>query len=143
MRAAVAAENRLNELFAAALAARRHAYAPYSGFAVGAAALGRDGRIYGGCNVENASYPIGTCAEGGAIAAMVAGGCTGLAAMVVVADGPTLIAPCGACRQRLREFGEDGTPIHLARPTGIERAATVADLLPVAFGRQNLGSTVA
>lgn len=121
-------------LLAAALAARAHAYAPYSGYAVGAAVLAEDGRVFAGCNVENAAYPVGSCAEAGAISAMVAAGGRRVAAVLVVASGPELVAPCGACRQRLREFAADDVPVHLASPDGIGHTARLAELLPRAFG---------
>ncbi|WP_375459369.1 cytidine deaminase [uncultured Enterovirga sp.] len=126
--------SQIETAFRAALAARRHAYAPYSGYAVGAALLTDDGAIFAGCNVENASYPVGTCAEAGAIAAMVAGGARRISAMVVVADGDELVAPCGACRQRMMEFADPEAVVHFARPGGIERSCDMADLLPMAFG---------
>ncbi len=125
-------------LLDAACAARRHAYAPYSGFPVGAALLAEDGRVFAGCNVENAAYPVGTCAEAGAIAAMVAGGSRRFAAMLVVADGPEVVAPCGACRQRMVEFAAGGALVHAARPGRIEWTCRVGDLLPGAFGSHNL-----
>lgn len=128
----------LDSLFAAALAARDQAYAPYSRYQVGAALLDERGRLHAGCNVENAAYPVGTCAEAGAIAAMVAGGGRRIVAMLVVADGPALVAPCGACRQRICEFAADATPVHLANLDGIGRTMSVAELLPAAFGPDNL-----
>ena len=128
----------LDMLFAAAVAARANAYAPYSGYAVGAAVLAEDGAIYAGCNTENAAYPVGTCAESGAIAAMAAAGARRIAAILVLADGPELVTPCGACRQRIREFATEATPIHLADPSGVRRTLTLGDLLPHAFGPDNL-----
>ena len=128
----------LDELFRAALAARNSAYAPYSGYQVGAALRDETGRIHAGCNVENAAYPVGTCAEAGAIAAMAAGGGRRIGSMVVVADGAALVAPCGACRQRIREFAADEIPVHLADLNGIGRTLSVAELLPHAFGPDNL-----
>jgi cytidine deaminase len=126
------------DLLPAALAARARAYAPYSQYRVGAALLADDGRIYLGCNVENAAYPVGTCAEAGAIAAMVAGGARRIAAIVVAAEGPALVAPCGACRQRIREFAADDVPVHLADTEGRSLTLSVAELLPHAFGPENL-----
>lgn len=124
----------LDALLAAARQAQGRAYAPYSGFAVGAAVLAEDGRVYPGCNVENAAYPVGTCAEAGAVAAMVAGGSRRIEAVLIVGPGPDLIAPCGACRQRIREFAGPGTLIHLAGPEGVGRTCRIDDLLPMAFG---------
>lgn len=131
----------IDSLFDAAVAAREHAYAPYSGYCVGASLADESGRIFAGCNVENAAYPVGTCAEAGAIAAMAAGGGRRIAAILVLADGPDLVTPCGACRQRIREFAGDATPVHLADPTGVKRTVTLGELLPFAFGPDNLGRT--
>ncbi len=128
----------LDELFAAARAAQAKAYVPYSGFKVGAAILGSDGRIYAGCNVENAAYPTSVCAEGGAVAAMVMGGCTQVSAVLVVGDGPELCTPCGNCRQRIREFAKPATPVHVAGPEGLRRTFTLDELLPASFGPDNL-----
>ena len=91
------------ELFAAAEAVRARAYAPYSRFAVGAAILADDGRVYAGCNVENAAYPIGNCAEASAIAAMIAGGGRRIRRVYVTGPGAVPVTPCGGCRQRIRE----------------------------------------
>jgi cytidine deaminase len=128
----------LDALFAAAAAARANAYAPYSGYAVGAALLAEEGSVYVGCNTENAAYPVGTCAEAGAIAAMAAAGARRIAAMLVAAEGAELVTPCGACRQRIREFATETTPIHLADLSGIRRTLTLGELLPHAFGPDNL-----
>ncbi|GLK77399.1 cytidine deaminase [Methylopila jiangsuensis] len=124
----------LDALFAAAVAARERAYAPYSGFTVGAALITPDGAIHAGCNVENAAYPVGACAEAGAISAMVAGGGRRIAAMLVVAGGEGLCTPCGACRQRIREFAAPDTPVHVAGPEGLRRSFTLEQLLPASFG---------
>ncbi|MEL7343903.1 MAG: cytidine deaminase, partial [Pseudomonadota bacterium] len=83
---------------------RENAYAPYSNFKVGAALQTTGGRVHVGCNVENVAYPEGTCAEAGAIAAMVAAGDTAIAEIAVIADSPTPVPPCGGCRQKLAEF---------------------------------------
>jgi cytidine deaminase len=128
----------LDTLFEAARAAQARAYAPYSGYKVGAAVQGGSGAVYAGCNVENAAYPAGTCAEEGAIAAMVAAGERRLAAILVFGDGQTLVTPCGACRQRIREFGAPETPIHVAGPQGVEATFVLDELLPRAFGPDNL-----
>ena len=128
----------LEDLFAAAVAARSRAYAPYSGFSVGAAIRGSGGGVYAGCNVENAAYPTGTCAEEGAIAAMVAAGERGIREILVVGGGEALVTPCGACRQRIREFGAPDTPVHVAGPDGVRRTLSLDDLLPSAFGPDNL-----
>ncbi|ALA17098.1 MULTISPECIES: cytidine deaminase [Chelatococcus] len=128
----------LDDLFRAASAAREKAYAPYSRFSVGAAVATPDGRIFAGCNVENASYPVGSCAEAGAIVAMVAAGGRRIAAALVVGEGAALVTPCGACRQRLREFAREDTPVHVCGPEGLRRSFTLGELLPVSFGPDNL-----
>jgi cytidine deaminase len=130
----------LDALFAAARDTQRKAYAPYSRFKVGAALITPDGQIFSGCNVENAAYPVGTCAEAGAIAAMIAGGGQRIAAIVVMGDGDELVTPCGGCRQRIREFASPDTPIHVAGPEGIRRSFTLDELLPFSFGPENLGN---
>lgn len=128
----------LDDLFSAAKAAQQQAYAPYSRFKVGAALLADDGAIYPGCNVENAAYPVGACAEAGAISAMVAGGARAIRAILVLGDGPELVTPCGACRQRIREFAMPETPILIAGPEGIRARFSLAELLPASFGPANL-----
>jgi cytidine deaminase len=128
----------LDDLFQAATAAQSHAYAPYSGFAVGAAVRAESGAVFAGCNVENAAYPAGTCAEEAAIAAMVAAGERRLAEILVVGDGEALVTPCGACRQRIREFALPGAAIHVAGPGGVRRTFSLGDLLPFSFGPDNL-----
>ncbi len=125
-------------LFAAANAAMERAYAPYSKFQVGAAVLAENGRIYSGCNVENAAYPVGTCAEAGAIAAMVRDGALQIREVVVVARGAELCTPCGGCRQRIREFAAPDTEIHVCGPEGLRRTFTCDELLPVSFGPEHL-----
>jgi cytidine deaminase len=126
-------------LLDAALAIRARAHAPYSGYRVGAALRDETGRVFAGCNVENAAYPVGTCAEAGAIAAMVAGGGRRIAAILVCADGPALVAPCGACRQRIREFAADDVPILMADLAAVRGATTLGALLPLSFGPEHLG----
>ncbi|AOO80504.1 cytidine deaminase [Bosea vaviloviae] len=125
-------------LFAAAQPVQARAYAPYSRFKVGAALLADDGAVYSGCNVENASYPVGVCAEAGAISAMIAGGGRAIRALLVLGDGDTLVTPCGACRQRIREFAAPETPIAIAGPNGIRARFSLAELLPASFGPDNL-----
>jgi cytidine deaminase len=128
----------LDALFTAAKAAQSRAYVPYSRFHVGSAILADDGKVYAGCNVENAAYPSGTCAEAGAIAAMILGGGTAIREIVVIGDGAGLCTPCGNCRQRIREFAKPDVPVHVAGPEGIRRSFTLADLLPASFGPDNL-----
>jgi len=126
-------------LIDAALAARASAYAPYSRFAVGAALRTTDGAIHAGCNVENAAYPEGTCAEAGAIAAMALAGGRRIAEIVVAGGGSAPCTPCGGCRQKLREFGTAETLVHIVDATGATLLRTsLADLLPHSFGPENL-----
>ena len=126
-------------LLDAARAAQAQAYAPYSRYRVGAALATPDGRVFAGCNVENAAYPSGTCAEAGAIAAMVAAGGRVIAEILVVGDGTDLVTPCGNCRQRIREFANAATRVHCADGRGVQRSFTLDALLPHAFGPGHLG----
>jgi cytidine deaminase len=125
-------------LFAAAKAAMERAYAPYSKFQVGAAILADNCQVFSGCNVENAAYPVGTCAEAGAIAAMVCGGAQQIREIVVVGRGDELCTPCGGCRQRIREFAAPDAKIHVCGPEGLRRTFTRDELLPDSFGPDNL-----
>jgi cytidine deaminase len=125
----------------AALAARAAAYAPYSRFAVGAALRDEQGRVHAGCNVENAAYPQGWCAEASALAAMVLAGGRGVREVAVCAAGLVPVTPCGGCRQKLREFaaadcviwslGADGQPLG---------RFTLGELLPHSFGPDHLAA---
>lgn len=117
----------------AAREVRECAYAPYSRFKVGAAVRGASGRIYQGCNVENVAYPEGTCAEAGAIAAMVAAGETALVEIYVIADSPVPVTPCGGCRQKIAEFGTPETRVVMGTTRGAETEMTLAQLLPGKF----------
>ena len=128
----------MHQLLTAARQAREQAYAPYSHFAVGAALLDEQGRIHAGCNIENAAYPQGQCAEATAIGHLVlAGGRRIVAAAVVgVADSP--VTPCGGCRQRLREFAADDLPIWTADLHTVSGRFTLGQLLPSSFGPEHL-----
>lgn len=128
----------IGELLQMARAARERAHAPYSNFKVGAAVRGESGRIHGGCNVENAAYPEGLCAEAAAIAAMVLAGDGRIEEVLVVADGDPPATPCGGCRQRIREFAAPDTPVHIATPDGVQQTLTLAALLPQSFGPDHL-----
>ena len=125
-------------LFSAAARVQPRAYAPYSRFRVGAALMADDGAIYAGCNVENAAYPVGSCAEAGAISAMIAGGGRSIRALLVLGEGEALVTPCGACRQRIREFAAPETPVAIAGPEGIRARFSLEALLPASFGPDNL-----
>jgi cytidine deaminase len=120
-------------LVAAARAVRRNAHAPYSRYAVGAAVRDERGRIHVGCNVENASYGLTTCAERNAVAAAVAAGARVLRAVAVVTGGRKRGTPCGACRQVLAELAPPATPVLLAGPTGRAERLTLGALLPRGF----------
>jgi cytidine deaminase len=123
-------------LVTAARAAQARAYAPYSNFRVGAALESESGDVYVGCNVENASYGLTICAERAAVCAAVAAGARRLRRVVVVSDSDPPAAPCGACRQVLSEFGKD----FRVDAVGPKRSVswTIAELLPAAFGRDQL-----
>jgi cytidine deaminase len=132
-----------DDLFQAAKAARVNAHAPYSGFKVGAAIRSESGRIHAGCNVENAAYPQGQCAEATAIGLMIASGDRQIMELVVVggeAGSGVMCTPCGGCRQRIREFaaGPD-TPIHVFDAGAFRQSFTLGQLLPFSFGPDNLG----
>ncbi|MBF9031034.1 cytidine deaminase [Rhodobacterales bacterium HKCCE3408] len=112
---------------------RLNAHAPYSNFKVGAAIRSVEGNLHLGCNVENVAYPEGTCAEAGAIAAMIATGDRRIAEVAVIADSPSPVPPCGGCRQKLAEFADGDVPVTLATTGGATLRTTVAELLPGAF----------
>ncbi|HEX5686301.1 MAG TPA: cytidine deaminase [Ideonella sp.] len=131
-------ESHWNSLLAAARAAREQAYAPYSRFRVGAALLDEAGRVHGGCNVENAAYPEGVCAEAGALSALVLAGGRQIIAAVVVGEGAEPVTPCGGCRQKLREFADATLPIRIADGQGWRGEHTLAALLPASFGPTHL-----
>lgn len=126
-------------LLAAARDVRRHAHAPYSRFAVGAAVLDERGRVHAGCNVENAAYPQGWCAETSALAAMVSSGGRQVRAVVVVGEAAEPVTPCGGCRQKLREFAADDCPVVCADAVHPRARYTLGQLLPASFGPAHLG----
>ena len=125
-------------LIAAARAVRAHAHAPYSRFAVGAAVLDELGRIHVGCNVENAAYPQGWCAETSALAALVAAGGRRVLAVAVCAVAAEPVTPCGGCRQKIREFAADDCPIYVADAHTLVASFTLGQLLPCSFGPAHL-----
>ena len=116
-----------------ARAVRENAYVPYSNFKVGAAIRAASGAVYRGVNVENVAYPKSTCAEAGAIAAMVAAGETAIAEVAVIADSTVPVSPCGGCRQKLAEFGAGDVPVTLATTQGATVETTIAGMLPGKF----------
>jgi cytidine deaminase len=120
-------------LLEAATAVRERAHAPYSRFKVGAALRSSSGAVYVGCNVENAALPEGTCAETGAIAAMIAAGDSRIAEVLVIADCPEPVPPCGGCRQRLSEFAGQDVRVTLCTTDGKSKVMTMAELLPGVF----------
>ncbi len=125
-------------LWQAAHSAREQAHAPYSHFAVGAAVLDEHGHIHRGCNVENAAYPQGVCAEAGAISALVLSGAQHIRAVLVLGDAPQWVTPCGGCRQKIREFAAPDTPVLLADSQDWRGTLTLEELLPHSFGPDHL-----
>lgn len=126
-------------MLAAARAAMNKAHAPYSKFHVGAAVLDENGQIHAGCNVENAAYPQGVCAEAGALSAMVLAGGSHARAVLVMGPGDALVTPCGGCRQKIREFAAPDTPVLIAGDRGVRASFTLEQLLPHSFGPEHLG----
>ena len=126
------------ELVQEALKARERAYVPYSKFKVGAALLATEGRVYYGCNIENASYGATNCAERTAVFSAIAEGVTNFSALAVVADTTDPCAPCGVCRQVLVEFLAPDTAIYLANVHGDIEETNIKQLLPGAFTKKQL-----
>ncbi len=125
----------------AATKVRLNAHAPYSRFKVGAALRSTEGRLHIGCNVENVAYPEGTCAEAGAIAAMIAAGDTRIAELHVIADSPDPVPPCGGCRQKIAEFADPNVKVTLHTTDGQSVTFTVKDLLPGVFTAAHMTRT--
>jgi cytidine deaminase len=136
-----AGDDALAALVEAARAVRARAYAPYSGYAVGAAVRDESGRVHVGANVENAAYPEGICAEAAAIAQLVAAGGRRVTAVAVVCAGDPPATPCGGCRQKIREFARPDTPVVVADLSRERARYTLSQLLPHAFGPDHLGRT--
>ena len=128
----------MSDLFEKARTVRENAHAPYSKFRVGAALRTVSGEEFIGCNVENSAYPQGTCAEAGAIAAMIAAGEKEISEICIVADRPSPVSPCGGCRQKLAEFSTPSTKVHLANLHGVLESHTLEDLLPHSFSSDHL-----
>ncbi|MCJ8323500.1 MAG: cytidine deaminase [Rhizobiales bacterium] len=120
-------------LVVAAKTAMENAYAPYSKYQVGAAIRAENGQIYAGCNVENAAYPEGTCAEAGAIAAMIAAGAKQIKDIVIIAVGDVEAAPCGGCRQKINEFAEPDLTIFVVSTAGDTTRYSLGEILPHSF----------
>ena len=127
-----------NKLYLSALKIRKNAYAPYSNFMVGASLLADNQQIYNGCNVENISFPCGTCAEAGAIASMISDGGKKILEILIIADSKKLITPCGACLQRIAEFSDNNTIIHLANLSWIQQTLRLQEMLPYGFNSEEL-----
>ena len=125
-------------LIDAAIAAMDKAYAPYSGFCVGAAIVDETGAVHTGANIENAAYPQGCCAEASAISALVMSGGQQIQKIAVAGRGEVLCTPCGGCRQKIREFGSAQTEILICDETGLRQSFTLDELLPHSFGPDNL-----
>ncbi len=121
-----------------ARAVQQRAYAPYSKFLVGCCIRSGDDSYHVGCNVENASYGLTQYAEGSAISAMIVAGDKQINEVLIVGSGDGICPPCGACRQRIREFAAGSVPIHLCDDTGVVKTMTLAELLPESFGPDNL-----
>lgn len=127
-----------DDLYKTATDAMRKAYAPYSNFLVGACIEAANGKLYAGCNVENASYSLTICAEPCAICAMIADGESQIKQIAVMTSGTGLVAPCGACRQRISEFSTPDTLVHLGNLKGDRVTYKIDELLPHAFGKKDL-----
>jgi len=138
-RPAGAAQRPPEDLLAAAKAAFRNAYIPYSGFGVGAALRAGDGEVYAGANVENASFGLTRCAEQSAVQAMATAGARSFSQVVVYTESDEPSSPCGACRQVLYEFAPDAE-VFLVNHRGDVIRTTVSGLLPGAFGPEKLPS---
>jgi len=127
------------DLIEAAMTARLKAHAPYSKFLVGAAMRDERGLVFAGCNIENAAYPQGWCAEPSAISGMIMGGGRRITEAAVVGSGPGLVTPCGGCRQKIREFAQGDIKIHVCDENGVvKRTFTLDELLPASFGPEHL-----
>lgn len=127
-----------NKLLEEAKVAREKAYAPYSKFSVGAALLTKSGKVFHGCNIENASFGLTNCAERTALFKSVSEGETEFQALLVVADTKNPVAPCGACRQVIAEFCPPEMPVYLANINGDIKQTTVEQLLPSSFTSEDM-----
>ena len=123
---------------AATKEAMNKAYVPYSNYPVGALIVTNEGNTYSGCNVENASYPLGNCAESSAISSMILAGEKNIKMIYVMSQNEQGGCPCGGCRQRIREFSDIDTQVILCSPSGVQQRLLLADLLPNSFGPEHL-----
>ena len=123
---------------AATKKAMSKAYVPYSNYPVGALIVTDNGNTYSGCNVENASYPLGNCAEASAIASMVIAGDKKIKTIYVMTKNDEGGIPCGGCRQRIREFSDTNTQIMMCSPDGVQQRINLSELLPNSFGPEHL-----
>ncbi len=123
---------------AATKEAMNKAYVPYSNYPVGALIVTKNGNTYSGCNVENASYPLGNCAEAAAITSMVLAGEKNIKMIYVMSQNDQGGSPCGGCRQRIREFSDIDTQVILCSPSGVQQRLLLSDLLPNSFGPEHL-----
>ncbi|XP_071385018.1 cytidine deaminase b [Centroberyx affinis] len=131
-------QEKVKDLIHLSLQAKEHAYCPYSKFRVGAALLAHDDRVFTGCNVENACYNLGVCAERNAISKAVSEGYRSFKAIAIASDlNDQFISPCGGCRQFMREFGSSWE-VYLSKPDGSYVKMDVSELLPVSFGPEDL-----
>ncbi|MFT5838548.1 MAG: cytidine deaminase [Flavobacteriales bacterium] len=121
-------------LLALATKAQKNAHAPYSNFYVGAAILDENTQHHASCNVENAAYPLGQCAEAGAISAMIASGSKQIKQILIASPNDNFCPPCGGCRQKIAEFADADTEVHLATKNGQVKTVKFTELLPLAFG---------
>ena len=128
------------EMIELAKLAMSRSYSPYSHYAAGAVLRGGNGKLYAGCNVENAAYPECTCAEASAISVMVADGERRITEILVIGSGTEIVTPCGGCCQRLSEFADKDTPVYLCDPTGVKRTVKLGDLLPFSFDSSQLST---
>lgn len=130
----------ITEMFKLAKAAQQKAYAPYSHFNVGACIRADNGKYYQGCNIENASYPLTLCAEATAMALMIADGAKKILEVAVIGSSDKPCSPCGACRQRLREFADQQLVVHMFDQHGNCKSMSFTELLPESFGPEFLGN---
>ncbi len=129
----------IEDLISKAKKAHQRSYAPYSKFHVGAAILADDGRLYAGCNVENAAYPQGLCAEAGAISAMICGGGKSIETILIYSEAERPIYPCGGCRQKISEFAHHKTQVFIASKNGVRHQIPFAEIMPFSFTDEDLG----